>query len=193
MSLLRPVLLPGAVIAGVLLLVGGVAQVASSSGTPDAAAQVGVTEFAVGERPSVPDLVGTTLDGASLSTASLRGRVVVLNAWGSWCGPCQDEAPDLASLQRSLRSSDVTMLGLDVKDDAASARTFATGAGWTYPQLQDPDGTLLASLRAVVPPSAVPTTLVLDRSGRVALRVIGPVDAATLGPEVAALAAAPAG
>jgi len=103
---------------------------------------------------------------------------VVLNVWASWCEPCRDESPLLAKVASSTRSAGVRFVGIDEQDRAESARTFAAAAGADYPHLVDSAGSLLASLR-IVPSSGIPSTLVLDRRGEVAARVIGPVDAAT--------------
>jgi len=180
-------------LAGAALLAGCAATAAPpaavGSSAPAAASQnLGVTRYAVGQRPQIPELAGTTLDGSSLKVTSLRGHVVVLNAWASYCEPCRTESPALARVAQQTAALDVRFVGIDEQDRAEPARAFAASAGATYPELVDADGALLGSLR-LVPPSAVPSTLVLDRSGRVAARVIGAVDAATLDSLVRALAA----
>jgi len=180
-------------LAGAALLAGCAATAAPpaavGSSAPAAASQnLGVTRYAVGQRPQIPELAGTTLDGSSLNVTSLRGHVVVLNAWASYCEPCRTESPALARVAQQTAALDVRFVGIDEQDRAEPARAFAASAGATYPELVDADGALLGSLR-LVPPSAVPSTLVLDRSGRVAARVIGAVDAATLDSLVRALAA----
>ena len=180
-------------LAGAALLAGCAATAAPpaavGSSVPATASQnLGVTRYAVGQRPQIPELAGTTLDGSSLKVTSLRGHVVVLNAWASYCEPCRTESPALARVAQQTAALDVRFVGIDEQDRAEPARAFAASAGATYPELVDADGALLGSLR-LVPPSAVPSTLVLDRSGRVAARVIGAVDAATLDSLVRALAA----
>ena len=175
-----------ALLGGVLLLTGcssaggsaGPRVSVSQPTSADAGQGVGVTRFAAGGRPRVPDLTGTTLDGSTFRLSSLRGSVVVLNVWASWCEPCRDESPLLAKVASSTRSAGVRFVGIDEQDRAESARTFAAAAGADYPHLVDSAGSLLASLR-IVPSSGIPSTLVLDRRGEVAARVIGPVDAAT--------------
>lgn len=147
------------------------------SGSPSALG-VGVTVYPVGQRPSIPDVSGTTLDGSSLALSSLRGHVVVVNVWASWCGPCRDESPLLGKVATATSSSGVRFVGIDEQDRADAASSFAASAGTTYPHVVDADGRILASLR-LVPSSGIPSTLVLDRSGAVAARVIGPVDAST--------------
>ncbi|MEI8057747.1 MAG: TlpA disulfide reductase family protein [Actinomycetes bacterium] len=147
--------------------------------TPPSSETVGVTVFPVGQRPSIPTLHGTTLTGTSLSLADLRGQVVVLNAWASWCDPCREESPLLADVARRTKPSGVRFVGIDEQDTAAGALAFSAKAGTNgYEHLVDSDGLMLASLR-LVPRSGIPSTLVLDREGRVAVRVIGVVDAAT--------------
>jgi thiol-disulfide isomerase/thioredoxin len=99
---------------------------------------------------------------------------VVLNVWASWCEPCRGESPLLGRVAAATSGAGVRFVGIDEQDRADAARTFAASAGTTYPHVQDPDGSLLHSLR-LVPSSGIPSTLVLDESGAVAVRVIGPV------------------
>ena len=139
---------------------------------------VGVTTYPVGNRPAIPALRGTTLQGAQLQLSSLRGHVVVLNTWASWCYPCRTESPTLAHIAADTNRLGVRFVGIDEQDSAVNARAFVKTNDATYPQLIDADGKLLQSLR-LVPPAAIPSTLVLDRSGLVAARVIGPIDSAT--------------
>ena len=172
---------------GCVLVLAGCSSTGGSAGprvsgsqatSADAAQGVGVTRFVEGERPSVPDLSGTTLDGSTFRLSSLHGSVVVLNVWASWCEPCRDESPLLAKVATATRGAGVRFVGIDEQDRAEAARAFAASAGADYPHLVDSAGSLLASLR-IVPSSGIPSTLVLDRRGEVAARVIGPVDAAT--------------
>ena len=182
-----------AALTGAALMAGCAATAAPpavvGSSAPAAASQtLGVTHYALGQRPQIPELAGTTLDGTSLEVKSLRGQVVVLNAWASYCEPCRTESPALARVAKQTAALGVRFVGLDEQDRADPARAFAASAGATYPELVDADGALLGSLR-LVPPSAVPSTLVLDRAGRVAARVIGAGDGTTLDALVRALAA----
>jgi thiol-disulfide isomerase/thioredoxin len=164
-----------------------------ASGDPSGSG-VGVTTYPVGQRPSIPDLSGATLGGGSLTLSSLRGKVVVLNVWASWCEPCRAESPALARVARDTAAAGVRFVGVDEQDRPDPARSFAASAGTTYPHLVDADGTLLSSLR-LVPSSGIPSTLVIDGAGHVAARVIGAVDATTferLVTSVAATGASPA-
>jgi thiol-disulfide isomerase/thioredoxin len=151
------------------------------SGTSYVAGDGTVTIVKAGERQQPVNLSGVTLDGARVDLATYRGHPVVVNVWGSWCGPCRKEAPALQQAYTQLRSSGVTFIGIDTRDDdPAQARAFESGFGITYPSIVDDGGAVLLSLRGVVAPSAVPTTLIIDEQGRVAARVSGAVDTATL-------------
>lgn len=151
-------------------------------GAADAAAQQGyvagdgaTTVVAPADRRSAPDLRGTTLDGEEFDLAALRGSVVVLNVWASWCPPCRAEAPMLQVLADGLRPEGVAFVGVDTRDgDGTAARAFVENVGLSYPNVVDPDGVLLLAFRDTLPPQAVPSTLVIDRQGRIAARVIGP-------------------
>lgn len=137
----------------------------------------------------MPPISGPTLDGSSLDLASLRGKVVVLNSWASWCGPCTDEAPQIAEFRRAADPAKVEVVGLDVTDKSGDAKDFVTRYGITYPSIVDPDGVLLATIPGV-PPAALPSTVIIDAQGRIAGRVIGATTTAQL-TELVAAASAP--
>jgi thiol-disulfide isomerase/thioredoxin len=164
-------------LASVLALTGCASGTTASTAAPSppTALSVGTTEFSPSQRASVSVVKGTTLDGKQLQLADYAGKVVVLNVWGSWCSTCRQESPELGRLARSKAFKDVQFVGLDVKDDKASASSFASFAGMSYPHLFDPQARTLAGLK-VVPPSAIPSTLIIDRSGKVAVRIIGAIN-----------------
>jgi len=164
----------GLFLVGALLLTGCSSSTSLSAPAPTTSLAPGTTVFAVGQRPDVGSIRGTTLDGQELGLGDLKGRVLVLNAWASYCTPCQAESPTLARLATEFKKQRVAFVGLDVKDDKASARSFAQFAGTTYPHIFDPVGNILSALK-VVPPSALPSTLIIDKSGKIAVRVIGPI------------------
>jgi thiol-disulfide isomerase/thioredoxin len=178
----RSVLRPGAAIASLAALL----LVCACSGPRNAAApatdsginKVGATVFAVSGRTELPALKGPTIAGGTLDLASLRGHIVVLNVWASWCVPCKAESPALAQVARSTATEGVRFVGIDENDQDAPAKAFLAGIKSDYPNLADPEGQLLAQLRML--PPAVPGSLVLDREGRVAARVIGPTTAAQM-------------
>ncbi|NXY95159.1 TlpA family protein disulfide reductase, partial [Streptomyces sp. BR123] len=128
-------------------------------------------------RQDAPALAGEDLDGNRVGLAELRGHVVVLNVWGSWCGPCRAEADDLERLSRRTRAGGVRFLGINTRDrDRAAARSFVRAHDVTFPSLHDPEGELLLRFPpAVLDPQAVPSTLVIDRQGRIAAGIGGAV------------------
>lgn len=117
------------------------------------------------QRTPLPSLSGTTLDGNPLDLSQYKGKVIVLNVWGSWCPPCRHEAPQLVAA--SAKTTGVAQfVGIDTRDtNKAAAQAFVRNARIGYPSLYDPDGALLLRLRSV-PPKAIPSTLVVDRQGR---------------------------
>ncbi|MCW2523559.1 MAG: TlpA family protein disulfide reductase [Frankiales bacterium] len=135
--------------------------------------------YVAGHRPAVPAVAGTTLQGHAYTSAQFVGDVIVVNVWASWCGPCREESPTLASLSRSLASEQVHFVGLDEADTRSAAIDFATSDGIGYPSVFDQNSSLLARLK-VLPIRGIPSTMVLDRTGHLAGRIIGPVNAAEL-------------
>jgi thiol-disulfide isomerase/thioredoxin len=123
------------------------------------------------ERKPAPAARGTTLDGTTIDLAGLRGKTVVVNFWASWCAPCRGEAPALEQVHRE-HAKDVAFVGVDIKDDNDPARAFVRKFKVGYPSIVDQDGRVTLAFRDV-PPNAVPSTLILDRQGRIAARVIG--------------------
>jgi thiol-disulfide isomerase/thioredoxin len=147
---------------------------------------IGVDTVASQERGEVPVIAGTTLDGEPLDVADLVGRIVVVNSWASWCAPCREETPAFVELSAGVDEDDVVVVGLNVTDDEAAARAFVDEFGVPYPSIVDPEGDILASIPGV-PPSSLPSTVILDREGRIAARVIGATDAMELATLIAAI------
>jgi thiol-disulfide isomerase/thioredoxin len=156
-----------------------------SSGATDVDGDTSAVLYPAGHRPLAPDFTGITLTGSRLAFSSYRGRVVVLNFWGSWCGPCREEAPALAVAARQYRPAGVDFLGVDVRDTTASAEAFARDFGIPYPSVNDSGSVITLDFTAVVPIAGTPTTLVIDRTGRIAGAVFG----ATTYPELTAILA----
>lgn len=175
-------------VAGLLLASAALVACSSASATGDGyvSGDGTVATYPSADRKLAPTLSGTTLQGQRLSLASYRGQVVVLNFWGSWCPPCRLEGPFLQAMSTDYSARGVQFLGVDIRDDAASARAFLQNIGSTYPNLFDgPDGLLVLQFSSVVPPQATPSTLVIDRHGRIAVRILGP----TTRPRLAAILA----
>lgn len=132
------------------------------------------------QRATAPAVSGPTLDGGTYSTADHLGEVQVLNIWASWCAPCRAEAPDLVAVSGEYADQGVQFVGLNTRDSETAAKAFVTRFGITYPNIIDRDGQIQLAFRDTLPPQAIPSTLVLDRSGRVAARVLGTASPAAL-------------
>jgi thiol-disulfide isomerase/thioredoxin len=150
---------------------------------------VGVTYLPPDQRTSPVALTGTTLTGEPWTSRSLVQKVLVVNVWASWCGPCRAEAPILAALSAKYASRGVQFIGVDTRDSDINGEAFTKTFAIPYPSLSDRSGQLLLALSASLPPSAIPSTLVLDRQGRVAGRIIGPVTGSGLGALIERIAA----
>jgi thiol-disulfide isomerase/thioredoxin len=123
--------------------------------------------IAAGKRASAPEFSGTLLDGKPFSSSSLRGSVAVVNFWGSWCAPCRVETPEFSQVAAATAGRGVRFVGVDVKEDEQFARAFVSSRSISYPSLYDPRGEVALAFRDY-PANAIPSTIVLDRQGRVA-------------------------
>jgi len=143
-------------------------------------------------RDVVGDLSGDSLTepGATVSLDRYRDQVVVLNVWGSWCGPCRSEAGDLVRVAGATAGQRVQFIGIDVRDSQQAGADFARDFGLTYPSIFDPPGRTLLALKGI-PRSVVPLTIVLDRQHRVAAVFLHAVHAQDLQPIVQRLATEP--
>jgi thiol-disulfide isomerase/thioredoxin len=189
----RGTLLAGAAI----VVVAGVATVVLLAGgggkglAPESAAgQVhalapGEAMIPAGRRAPLPAFAGTTLDGGQLDLASLKGQVVVLNFWASWCGPCRGEAAGLQEASRELAAKRVRVVGVDVNDQRTQALGFQQKYEVSYPSLFDPSLSLTARLGGQAP-SYPPTTLVIDQQGRIAARIVGALNGGKGSPQLQA-------
>ena len=178
--LLSPV--PIAVIVGVIALLALLAYGVGTKGHDASIEQA----LASGERPKAPPVTLPKLGGSGhASLADLRGHVVALNYWASWCDPCRAESPLLERWHRSLSRQGGTVLGIDVLDVTSDAGAFVRRHGLTYPMLRVGDGKTQRAFGVV----AYPETLVIDRAGRIAAVQRGPVDDAFMRREVVPLLA----
>lgn len=133
-------------------------------------------------RPLLPALRGEGLDGRPIDLRAMRGDVVVLNVWASWCAPCRAEASQLAAVWRKTTPLGVRFVGIDIKDDRTAAKAFQRNFKVPYASIYDQPGRLLLALRALAP-QVPPTTLLVDRAGRLAARFPGGItEAVLLGP-----------
>jgi thiol-disulfide isomerase/thioredoxin len=149
-----------------------------------------VTTWAVGDRPAAPAVRSGTIEGGSFDLNGNRGKVVVLNFWASWCGPCRVEGPALQGLADDLKAAGVQFVGVDSRDDPDAARAFLADIGSSYPNLDDSDGDVVLAFHSIVS-QAIPSTLVIDRQGRIAARVNGPTTQPRLRALLAPLVASP--
>jgi peroxiredoxin len=101
--------------------------------------------------------------GANLRLKEQRGRVVMVNFWATWCGPCRQEMPQLNRLYEKYKSSGFVLLGVNVDDDAAKAAEVAAKLGVTFPVLLDTEKTV----SKLYDLSTMPSTVIIDRDGKV--------------------------
>jgi thiol-disulfide isomerase/thioredoxin len=140
-----------------------------------------LTRISPDQRQVLPTVSGPALgSNQTISTQDYRGKVVVINVWGSWCPPCRKEAPDLQAA--SVETKDVAQfVGITSKDyDPAPAEAFVRSFKITYPSIYDPTGKVLLAFAGELPPSAIPSTMIIDREGRLAVRVLSEVSKITL-------------
>lgn len=164
----------------VLLALTGCSGFAGTGGKGYVSGNGQVTEIAAADRAKPVELSGATLAGDKLDLADLRGGVVVINLWGSWCVECRVEAPDLVAVAKVYADETVHFVGINVRESSSdNARAYERTFGITYPSLDDQGGASLLALRGTVPPTAIPSTLVLDAEGRVAARILGELPSQT--------------
>jgi thiol-disulfide isomerase/thioredoxin len=139
-------------------------------------------------RQVLPNLSGTSLEqpDQQIHVSDFPDKVVVLNIWGQWCGPCRDEAPELSTVFQQTKAQGVQLVGIDVRDERSAALDFVHDNQISYPSIFDPAGRSLLALSGY-PRSVVPSTIVLDRQHRVAAVYLERVTATMLLPEVRTL------
>ena len=134
-----------------------------------------VTQVKVADRGDPIEMTGTTLDGKQLSLSDFRGQVVVVNVWWSACPPCRTETPDLVKAAQSSEHP-AAFVGIDIRDAGkAAAQAFVRSHDVPYPSIFDPSGKALLPFSGTLSPRSVPATVVLDKQGRVAAAVLGPL------------------
>jgi thiol-disulfide isomerase/thioredoxin len=170
-----------AVVASLVLLAGCGSDVGSSGDQGYVAGKGIITSLAVEDRKAPAEVSGTTIDGKPISLSDYRGKVVVVNVWGSWCPPCRAEAPMLAEAARELEDQDVAFLGIDSRDPSeAAARAFVRRFDIPYPSIYDQQGSTLLAFRGTLTLNSIPSTVVVDAKGRVAGSVLGEISRTTL-------------
>ncbi len=127
------------------------------------------------DRKPAPELIGPLLDRTLIKIPF--GQVIVLNVWASWCSPCRAEAPLLEDFATKLAGK-VQFVGINTRDNVTSANGFVNRFKITYPTIAS--DALLASFKGSLLPNAIPSTLIIDAKGRVAVRISGEVTFALL-------------
>ena len=138
-----------------------------------------VTEYPVANRGKSVTWSGPTETGGILSSSQLTGVPVVMNYWYAGCAPCRAEAPELLELAKQFPK--VQFVGVNVRDSAATAAAFNRNFKLTWSSIIDSQtGSVALAFTGIVTPAAVPTTLVIDKKGRVSARVLGRIDKSIL-------------
>jgi len=136
------------------------------------AASSGTAEL---DKPA-PDFTLKDLDGNTVRLSDLRGKVVFLNFWATWCPPCRAEMPDIEKVHRKYRDQDVVVLGIDLRESASTVRPFVEDGGYTWAFLLDTTGEVGSMYRV----GAIPTSFFIDKKGIIRAVTIGGMTAATM-------------
>ncbi|MFF8916720.1 TlpA family protein disulfide reductase [Streptomyces sp. NPDC015032] len=138
----------------------------------------GISTIDKADRKPAPKLDGETLDGKQLDVADYKGKVVVLNVWGSWCGPCRLEAQYFTRVAKETKDKGVQFVGINTRDaQKGPAISFEKDYGVTYPSFFDPTGKLMLRFpKGTLRPQSIPSTVVLDRDGKIAARSLTALD-----------------
>jgi peroxiredoxin len=168
------------VAAGVVVLAGcGTGDTGSSADNTNFVQGTGeITKVPEGSRKPAPDISGKTVDGDTISLSDYEGEVVVLNVWGSWCSPCRAEAPHLAKVAEQTEDEGVQFVGINTRDHTtANPRAFERRYDLHYPSFFDPEGKLILKFpRNSLSLQAIPSTVILDRDHRIAVRALTTLD-----------------
>ena len=174
------------VVASALLLTGCTSdpladQFREGSGKNYIAGDGTITEYAFADRGEPIEFTGETVEGEPFDSADAAGKVQVVNFWYAGCAPCRVEAPILQEVYEGVDPDEVSFVGVNVRDQAGTAAPFEKDYGITYPSILDVEsGEAQLAFAGPVPPAAVPTTIVLDKNGKVAARVLGQLKDASI-------------
>ncbi len=174
-----PVVFAG-VAAGVLVLAGcGSTDTGSSTGKTNFVQGTGeITKIPEGKRKQAPEISGKTVDGKTISLSDYKNKIVVLNVWGSWCSPCRAEAPHLVKVAHQTQDEGVQFIGINTRDNTpTNPRAFERRFDVHYPSFFDPEGKLVLKFpRNSLSLQAIPSTVILDRHHRIAVRALTSLD-----------------
>ena len=136
--------------------------------------KLNLTVYARGTKP--PEFNGSTADGRTASLASLRGKVVLLNFWATWCQECRSEMPLFERLHRELTAQGLNVIGINAREGTAAIRAYTKELGVTFPVVLDPKGEINATYGVV----GLPTTFLIGRDGQAIALAVGPRDWASV-------------
>ncbi|MER7686028.1 TlpA disulfide reductase family protein [Streptomyces sp. NPDC097610] len=165
----------GAAVAALVLSACGSGGTSGGSGNSNfVAGKDGISTVAKGSRAEAPDLSGPTVDGKQLDVKDYKGKIVVVNVWGSWCPPCRAEAPNFVKVAKDTAAKGVQFVGINTRDANISlAQAFEKQQGVTYPSLYDPTSKLLLRFKkGTLNLQTIPSTIVIDRDGKIAARTL---------------------
>lgn len=155
-------------------------QARSGDGKNYIAGDGSIEEYGKDKRGEPVSFEAPLFTGKTVTAEDYRGKVLVMNFWYAACGPCRSEAPTLKKAADEFKGQKVEFLGVNVRDEKPTADAFDRTFKISYPSVRDLDGKVLMAMSKFVPPTAVPTTLVIDPEGRVAARILGIADKGTL-------------
>ncbi|EDY46399.1 TlpA family protein disulfide reductase [Streptomyces sp. SPB074] len=166
----------GAAVVVAALLLAGCGTGGGGGGGGGAVAREPLALLPRAERKPLPELTGAGLDGRRVALSRFAGQVVLVNGWQSTCGPCRAEMPGLVRVQQRYGGRGLRVVGYNAEANESAARAFVARYGVTYPVMYDPSGReLLRVPKGVVNPQFVPFTFLVDKRGRVAAAMSGPV------------------
>ncbi|MEU0108443.1 TlpA disulfide reductase family protein [Streptomyces sp. NPDC006251] len=172
----RTALLAAGIMAAALTLTacGGGGVAGGSPGTKFVTGAGGIDTVKKADRQPLPAISGTTLDGNDLDLADYKGKVLVINIWGSWCAPCRAEMPHLVKVAGDTKDDGVQFVGINTRDpNKAPALKFQKEFSVPFPSLYDPAGKLMLRFPAgSLNPKAIPSTIFVDRDGKIAARAL---------------------
>lgn len=159
----------------------GIGGVAAAAGYFANAWRIGAVGQAPGDDVAAAILGSTlqSLDGAPQTLAGLRGRILVINYWATWCAPCREEIPLFVRLQQEYAAKNVQFVGIAV-DQADKVRSFAKEFNINYPLLIAGLDAVELSRKAGNKAGVLPYTLILDRSGKIAAGLVGGISEARM-------------
>lgn len=159
-------------IAGVLIAIVTIlaAPGASRAGAPDLLERLNLSGYPPGAKP--PEFNGATADGRRMSLDSLRGKVVLLNFWASWCLECRPEMPMFEQLHREFAAQGLSVVGINAREGIAAIQRYAKELSLTFPLILDPKGEINAAYGVI----GLPTTFLIGRDGRAVALGVGPRD-----------------